>query len=195
MVSSRFFYNNIAHLIMKKIRLFISSSIDGYIATPDGDLDWLIDYPNPERLDYGYQKFLSEIDTVIMGGQAYRSLKYMDIVWPYKGKTTFIISHNPDKGKIEDNIAFITEDVIEKVTEIKEGNGSDIALVGGGEVTKMLLQANLIDEMIITTVPILLGGGISLFPPYFTTSEWRICESNLYENGLLQAFYSKKRML
>jgi len=183
---------SVIKLDYEKIRLFITSSIDGYIATPDGDLDWFIDYPNPERLDYGFQKFLSEIDSVILGGQAYRSLKYMDVVWPYKGKTTYIISRNLDERKNEDNIIYITDDVVNKVAAIKEDNGRDIALAGGSEITGLLLKANLVDEMVITTVPVLLGDGIPLFSQLFKTSEWSIIESTLCENGLLQAIYRKK---
>ena len=176
---------------MRKISLFITSSIDGYIATPDGDTDWLTEYPNLERLDYGYKKFLSKIDTVLMGGNTYRSLLSMDIIWPYEAKTTYIISYSPVENIVEDNIHCITENIISEISAIKEKNGSNIGLVGGGELTKLLLQADLIDEMIISTVPILLGDGIPLFPPYYKLSKWRIEESKCYKNGLLQAVYRK----
>ena len=76
---------------------------------------------------------------------------------------------------------------------MKEQKGDGIGLVGGGELTKILLQSNLIDEMIISTVPILLGGGIPLFSPYYEISRWYIDESKLYTNGLLQTVYKKVR--
>ena len=176
---------------MSKITLFIASSIDGYIATSDGDLEWLAEYSNTERLEYDYRKFLSKTDTVIMGANTYRSLNCMEIFRPYKEKKTYIITHNPDLVKGGDNIFFISDNVVDEVSAIKEKNGNDIALIGGGEVIKLFLQADLIDEIIILTIPILLGDGISLFTPYFKMSKWCIFKSALLENGLLQVIYHK----
>ena len=178
---------------MRKIKLYITASIDGYIASPDGDMDWLTEYPNPQNSDYGFRKFLSEIDTVIMGGQTYRSFLCMDIVWPYKDKTTYIITRSSVKNKLCDNIYCLSGNVIEEISLMKEQKGDDIGLVGGGELINILLQSNLIDEMIISTVPILLGGGIPLFSPYYEISRWHINDSKLYENGLLQTVYKKVR--
>lgn len=151
---------------MKKIKLYTVISIDGYIALPDGDLDWMTEYPHLEQLNYGYQKFLSEIDTIIMGGQTYRNFLCQDIIWPYTDKTTYIISRNPIEDKKENNIYGITGNIIEEVAKIKNGKGNDIGLLGGGELTKFFLQNNLINGMIISTVPILLGDGMLLFPPF-----------------------------
>ena len=178
---------------MKKIKLFIASSIDGYIATPNGDLEWLTEHPNPKQIDCGFNEFLSKIDTVIMGGHTYRNFLCMDIIWPYKSKKIYVISNSILENFLNINISFITNNVIDEITAIKNDKGSDIALVGGGVLTKMLLQENLIDEMIITTVPVLLGYGIPLFPPYYEMSNWRIYKSEIYENGLLQAFYHKAK--
>jgi dihydrofolate reductase len=176
---------------MRKIKMLITSSIDGYVASPDGDLEWMSEYYTTERLEYDYRRFLSETDTVIMGANTYRSLNSMEIIRPYKGKKVYIITHNPDLVKGGDNIFFISENVVNEVSAIKEKNGNDIALIGGGEVIKLFLQADFIDEMIILTVPILLGDGISLFTPYFKMSKWRILNSDLLENGLLQAIYGR----
>ena len=176
---------------MKRIKLYIAATIDNYIATSDGDLDWLREYPNPEHLDYGFSKFLSETDTILMGGQTYRNLLCMDVVWSYKDKTTYIISRSPITNKLDSNIHNITENIIEKIAKLKENGGNDIGLVGGGELTKMLLQHDLIDEMIITTIPILLGGGIPLFPPFFPISNWHIEKTELLKNGVMQTTYRK----
>ena len=176
---------------MRKIKLFIASSIDGYIATPDGDLEWLTEYSNTERLGFSYREFFSEIDAVIMGANTLRGLKSMETIVPYKGKKTYIITHNPDKKIESDSIFFISENVVNEVFALKEKNGNDIALIGGSEVIKLFLQEDFIDEMIILTVPILLGEGISLFTPYFKMSKWCIFNSTLLENGLLQVVYRK----
>ncbi|MBK5719535.1 dihydrofolate reductase [Dysgonomonas sp. Marseille-P4677] len=176
---------------MKKIKLYIASTIDGYIATSDGDLDWLREFPNSEKSDFGYKNFMSGIDAVLIGGQTYRSLLCMDVVWPYKSKTTYIISRKPIDIKIDCDIYNITKNAIEEIAKIKNEEGGDIALFGGGILTKMLLQHDMIDEMTISTIPILLGGGISLFPVYFPTSSWYIEKTELFKNGLMQTVYRK----
>ena len=80
---------------MKRIKLYIAVSLDGYIARPDGDIDWLTEFPNPSKIDYGYKDFFESVDMVIMGGQTYRDIICMDVVWPYKNKTTYVVTRNP----------------------------------------------------------------------------------------------------
>jgi dihydrofolate reductase len=66
---------------MGKIKVYIAASLDGYIARPDGDLDWLTEFPNPSKEDYGYNEMLTSVDTVIMGGRTYHELSCMDILY------------------------------------------------------------------------------------------------------------------
>jgi len=79
---------------MKKIILFMAVSLDSYIAEPDGSLEWLTSFPNPEKTDYGHNDFLSAIDTVIMGGRIYCELLNMDVIWPYKEQQTYVVSRH-----------------------------------------------------------------------------------------------------
>lgn len=174
---------------MRKIKLYIAASIDGYIARIDGDLDWLMEYPiNPET-NYGYNDFYESVDTVIMGGQTYRDILNMDFVWPYKDKTTYVIIRNP--MGIKENICYITENVIEKISNLRNEKGKDIWLVGGGKLITMLLNQNMIDEMIITTIPVILGQGIRLFPDNPKESQWKAHYSTNYRNGVAQITYKK----
>lgn len=176
---------------MRKIKLYIAASIDGFIARPDGDLDWLTGYPNPSKTDYGYKDFYSSIDTVIMGGRTYHDILSMDVAWPYKYKVTYVVTHNPAKISSKEDIRFITENIIETIITLKEKDGHDIWLVGGGQLISMLLNHDLIDEMIITTIPTILGRGISLFPNNPKESNWELVESKAYENGVTQIEYRK----
>ena len=89
---------------MRKIKLYIAASIDGYIAGPDGELDWLSDYPITPKLNYGYKDFFDSIDTVIMGGRTYRDILNMDVVYPYKDKKSYIITRNAINTPKEDII-------------------------------------------------------------------------------------------
>lgn len=176
---------------MKKIKLYIAASIDGFIARINGDLDWLTEYPITAETNYGYDDFFESIDTVIMGGRTYRDILCMDVVWAYKSKTTYVITHSP-LGTKED-IHFITDDIIKTISKLREEEGKDIWLVGGGEIITMLLNEDLVDEMIITYIPVILGNGISLFPNKPKESKWNTQNSILYNNGVLQIEYVKVR--
>ena len=175
---------------MKKIKLYIATSIDGHIARNDGDIDWLTDYPITSELNYGYDEFYNSVDTVLMGGRTYRELLCMDVLWTYRDKMTYVITRNPLGEK--ENILFISDNVIETISQLRKVEGRDIWLVGGGELTSMLLNNNLIDEMIITTIPIILGSGIPLFPNNPKETNWEAIQTQKYENGIIQTKFVLK---
>lgn len=174
---------------MKKVKLYIAASIDGYIARPDGDLEWLTGFPNPSKTDYGYQDFLASVDTVIMGNRTYHDILCMDMLWPYKDKETYVVTHHSQETK--ENIRFISENVVETISELRKKDGKDIWLVGGGQLVSLLLREDLIDEMQITYIPIILGDGIPLFPGSTKEVHWNLLESKAFDNGLLQVKYQR----
>lgn len=176
---------------MRRIILYIATSIDGYIATPDGGVEWLNEIPNPTNEDHGYKELLASIDTVLMGGKTYHEIIGFGIPWPYKDKKSYVISRRDSNVTPNENVHFITEDVIARISELKFEVGKDIWLVGGGELTAMLLNANLIDEMQICTVPIILGNGIPLFPGKTKESHWKLVNSKVFSTGLLLSTYQK----
>ncbi|MDH6310314.1 dihydrofolate reductase [Dysgonomonas sp. PFB1-18] len=172
---------------MKKIILYIAASLDQRIAEPDGSLEWLIEFPNPEKTDYGFKKLLASTDIVIMGGRTYREFLNMDIIWPYSRQMTYVVSHH-NWGEKE-NIKFITENTIERISELRNQEGKDILLVGGGELTSKLLTSNLIDEMYITYIPVILGKGVPLFPEQSKESQWELTENKIYNLGVMIVKY------
>jgi len=176
---------------MKKIILYIAASLDGRIAEPDGGLDWLTDFPNPEKTDYGYKDLLASVDTVIMGGRTYRELQCMEVIWPYPNQHTYVISHH-EWSKKEENISFITENIVAAISELRSKSGKGIWLVGGGELVSMLLAADLIDEMQITYLPIILGKGIPLFPEQSKESQWELKGSTVFNSNVIKIDYKKK---
>lgn len=186
-----FFINIAEHLrIMKKIKLYIATSIDGFIARPDGNLDWLMKYPINFETNYGYDSFYESIDTVVMGGRTYHSILAMDVKWPYQDKNNFIVTRHPVEA--QDNIKYITSNIVEEISHLREETGKDIWLVGGGELVSILLNAKLIDEMIITTIPVVLGNGVPLFPNIIKESDWNAIDNNLYGKGVTQITYRLK---
>lgn len=170
---------------MKKVKLYIAASIDGFIAPPDGDLDWLVSSPRPSKEDY--QTFFDSVDTVVIGGNTYRSMFCMDILWPYKDKTTYIVTRNPILEK--ENVNYITENVIETITQLKKEKGKDIWLVGGGELVSWLHSHNLIDEIIVTHIPVTLEKGIPLFSDTLKESDWVLTEQIAYDNNAVKKVY------
>lgn len=176
---------------MRRIILYIATSIDGYIATPDGGVEWLNEIPNPTNEDHDYKELLASIDTVLMGGKTYHEIIGFGIPWPYKDKTSYVVSRRDSNVTPNENVHFITEDVIARISELKSEIGKDIWLVGGGELTAMLLNANLIEEMQICTVPIILGNGIPLFPGKTKESQWKLANSKVFSTGLLLSTYQK----
>lgn len=90
---------------MKKIKLYIAASLDQRIAEPDGGIEFLSNYPVNEEMNYGYNDLLASVDTVIMGGRTYREILCMDVLWPYKGMDTYVVSHHTWED--ENDVCFI----------------------------------------------------------------------------------------
>lgn len=175
---------------MKKIILYIATSIDGRIAEPDGDMEWLSGFPITEEMNYGYKDFFASIDTILMGGRSWREMSNMDAMGAYANKNIYVVSHH-NWGEKE-NIKFITENIIERITALRNESGKDIWLFGGGELISILLAADLVDEMQIAYIPVILGQGIPLFFEQPKESKWKIGATNVYDSGVLKVDYQKK---
>lgn len=149
---------------MRKVRLYIAQSLDGFIAREDGKVDWLEVEPGGEEpgTDYGYAEFLAQIDTTLMGYNTYREILGFGIPFPYPDKTNYVFSRN-HKKEDENPVEFISSDATGFVANLKSDSGKDIWLIGGAELNRVLLDAGLIDEIIVTTKSTLLGSGIPLF--------------------------------
>ncbi|MFW9845354.1 MAG: dihydrofolate reductase family protein [Candidatus Thorarchaeota archaeon] len=142
--------------------VYVATSLDGFIATSDGGLDWLDEIPNPEKSDFGYTKFMSGIDAIVMGRKTFDKVLGFD-PWPYD-KPVYV----PSKSKLnipkelENKAKAITGSPKEFVTQLKE-LGYQNLYIDGGITIQGFLEDDLIDELIITRVPVLLGTGIPLF--------------------------------
>lgn len=126
-----------------------------------------------------------------MGGHTYRDILNMDVIYPYKDKISYVITRNRDSQTSIKNVQFLSDNIIKMVIALKDQQGKDIWLVGGGEIISMLLDNNLVDEMIITYIPKILGDGIPLFPKMKIESNWRLVNTQSYENGVLSVEYQK----
>lgn len=171
---------------MKKLKLYIASSLDGFIAREDGDLKWLTEAPNPENDDHGYAAFLETVDTVLMGNSTYKWVVAEGMPDPYPDKKNFVFTRG--EAGTTGNINYINDDPVVFTSELKKGDGKDIFLVGGGELIRQLLAAGLIDEMIIFIVPVFLGRGIRLFPETENplTLNYLVTKVEVRSNGFIE---------
>ncbi|MCM3764530.1 dihydrofolate reductase family protein [Neobacillus niacini] len=146
----------------RKLALFIASSLDGYIATNDESLEWLFRVEGEG--DNGYSEFYDTVDTVVMGKRTYDWIMDQEDnrqEFPYKNKDCFVFT----RSSIEDteDVKFVNVDLTKFANELKSKDGKNIWIVGGGELLQHFLQEKLIDEIIITVAPTILGSGIPLF--------------------------------
>ena len=176
---------------MAKIKLFIASSIDGYIAKLDHSLDWLDSIPNPDNLDYGYEEFYSSVETLFIGRKTYEVVQDMDVEWPYPDSKTYIITRNDKYTVTTPNTFVINKDIEDFVDELKASQKKDIWLVGGGELISMFMDLELIDEMILTIFPIVLGSGVPLFASDSKEVRYKLIDSRVFETGLINLHYAK----
>ncbi|MCT1578920.1 dihydrofolate reductase family protein [Oceanobacillus kimchii] len=144
----------------RKVKLFIATSLDGYIATKNESIQWLDDIEGEG--DNGYLRFYEEIDTVIMGNKTYQWLESQNLSeFPYQSKDCYVFSRK-ESGSNE-NVIFVNDDVERFIQMLQNKEGRDIWIVGGGELLSSFIEKDLIDEYIITVAPIILGEGIPLF--------------------------------
>lgn len=173
---------------MRKLILYIATSLDGYIARADGRVDWLESIPNPDQLDYGYADFLASVDTTLMGNSTYQTILSFGGDFPYADKLNFVFSRQTSLTDT-DYVRFVHEDPATFVKSLKNQPGKDIWLVGGGQLNTILLNAGLIDQFIITLAPVSLGAGIPLFGPGAVETQFKFIKSESFETGFVQVVY------
>ncbi len=144
----------------RKVILYIATSLDGYIAKPNDDLSFL-SIVEQEGQDYGYADFVKTVDTVIVGRKTYDKVISMGFDFPHADKDAYIITRTP--RPTVGSVKFYSGDLKTLVGKLKTESGKNIYCDGGAEMVNELLKDNLIDEFIISVIPILVGNGTKLF--------------------------------
>ena len=177
----------------KKNSVFIATSLDGYIADKNGGIDWLHSIPNPNNDDMGYVKFTNVIDALVMGRTTFETVCGFDVDWPYN-KPVFVLSNTlnkiPDSYKEK---AFLVKGTLTKILEPIYEKGYHRLYIDGGTTIRNFLKADLIDEMVITTIPILLGGGSPLFSELPKELKFELIKTKTFLNQVVQNHYKRKR--
>lgn len=174
-----------------KAKVFIGTSLDGFIARKNGDFDWLIKFANDEAVNE-YNQFIKGIDAILVGRGTYETvLKFSD--WPYKNKL-FILSSSikeiPDE--LKDKVAILSMKPAEVLQYLSE-KGFTSVYVDGGKVIQSFLKEDLIDELIISKAPVLIGSGIPLFGHLDIDLHFKHIDTVVFSNGLVRSYYQRIR--
>lgn len=144
----------------RNVVLFIATSLDGYIATKDESLEWL--FKAEGEGDNGFAEFYETVDTVLMGKRTYDWVMRQDIKeFPYKNKECYVFTRSDIRDT--ENVSFVNDDLASFVHKLKDQEGKNIWIVGGGDLLQSFIEEKLVNELILTIAPTLLGKGIPLF--------------------------------
>ena len=171
---------------MRKVVLGLGISLDGYIARPDGAVDFLF---MPK--DYSMGPFFATIDTAIMGRKTYdAALKMGGGGFGDSKMKSYVLSHSQPPGE-RGGVIFVNESPKSFVEKLRKLRGKNIWLMGGGELARDFLKEDLVDELYIGVVPVLIGEGIPLFPSGFPQREFTLLENKTFSKGLIALKYAR----
>ena len=169
---------------MRKIILFIATSLDGYIAAKDGSVDWLF-----TDQDYGTNAFMNSVDTILMGRKTYQ--KAINFGFGIFADKKIYVFTKSKKFKSSAGIEMINEDAVSFIRKLISKKGKNIWLMGGGELVSSLQKKNLINEYSLFVHPIILGEGIPLFSELSKISTLKLKSYKKFSSGLVRIDYSK----
>lgn len=172
----------------RKVVLYIAMSLDGYIARLDGDIDWLSIVEKPPE-DYGYAKFIETVDAVIMGRKTYDKVLSFNMGFPHKGRKCYVVSRT--RTGVDGDVEYYSGNLEELIAELKARDGKNIFIDGGAEVVNQLLKSKMIDELILSIIPIFLGSGIRLFQEGCPEQQLNLKSMFSFETGLVQLWYQQ----
>jgi dihydrofolate reductase len=172
--------------------VYIAQSLDGYIADKNGGLDWLNNIPNPENNDFGFADFIENIDAIVMGRNTFQKVLTLGD-WPYT-KPVYVISSSLNKipNELSDKVTILNSNPSELVKRLNQ-KGHKNLYIDGGLLIQSFLSEDLIDELIITTIPILLGGGIPLFGDLNNSMKFSHVKTEVLLNSLVKSYYKRQR--
>jgi len=171
-----------------RLSVFIASSLDGYIATREGSLAWLEQAARSDE-DYGYQSFLESVDALAMGRGTYDHVAHLDPL-PFGARPVFVFTHHPPPPR--DGVTFWQESPRAALDRWKT-MGLGRVYVDGGVLISAFLAQGLIDDLVLTKAPILLGDGLPLFHPIPVGTELRLESVQSWPSGFVNLTYSRVR--
>jgi dihydrofolate reductase len=181
----------LCHLLELKTIVYIGTSLDGFIARKNGDIDWLTQFANDDAIR-AYDEFMSRVDVIVIGRGTFEKVLTFPS-WPYE-KKVFVLSKSikqvPDV--VKDKIAVLSMEPKELLNYLSDKNFSAV-YVDGGKVIQGFLKEDLIDELIISRAPVLIGNGIPLFDDLNSDLKFKHTHTQVSSNGLVRSYYERQR--
>lgn len=173
---------------MRRIRYSVAMSLDGYIAGPEGEYDWIVMDP-----DIDFASLTAEFDTILVGRRSYEVMDQEGKGEPVFGMDTYLLSRTL-APEAYPRLSVLGDGAADRIRDLRAADGKDIWLFGGGVLFRSLLEARLVDTVEVAVIPILLGGGIPLFPPPGPRAELTLEAHRLYpKTGTLFLEYAVAR--
>lgn len=173
--------------------VFIGASLDGYIADKQGGLDWLRAIPNPESDDMGYNAHTDRIDALVMGRNTMDMVLSFGIDWPYS-KPVYVLSNTlTEVPKELEGKVFLVKGELTLIIENLNSKGMNNLYIDGGITIQKFMREDLIDELIISTIPVVLGGGSPLFGDLVSPLDFTLKGVTTYLDEIVQTHYLRKR--
>ncbi len=172
--------------------VYIAASLDGFIAKKDGNIDWLNEIPNPDGSDFGFSEFLKNIDAIVMGKNTFELVLTFN-KWPYN-KPVFVLSRTLQsvQNNLADKVEILRGSANSVVKELNARKYFNL-YIDGGKTIQGFLKQELIDEIIITRIPILLGEGIPLFAELTKDQKYEHIKTEVLNNALVRSHYKRLR--
>ena len=172
-----------------KVSVYIATSLDGFIARKNGALDWLNGGDEQGAEDYGYQEFMDSVDVLVVGRKTFeKALTFGE--WPYRGKKVVVLSTGAPSipGSLHDSVTVLSSSPKDLVEHLSS-QGATHLYIDGGITIQHFIAAGLVDEMIITRIPILIGDGVPLFGPLNEDVKLTHIATRQFDNGYVQSKY------
>lgn len=176
---------------MPSFQYFVASSLDGFIATADDQLDWLLQFDGFDGGKESYDAFMADVGCIVMGGGTYAWLmEHEPGNWPYPSTPCWVFTHHELSAPKGSDITFVRGPVAEFVEDLKEqAGGRNVWIVGGGVLAAQFADAGALDELIISIIPVVLGSGKAVLPMAGPTPPLELVSSHTLGRGIVELRY------
>ncbi|WP_457962330.1 dihydrofolate reductase family protein [Arthrobacter sp. D1-29] len=176
---------------MSRIQYFVASSLDGFIATSTDDLGWLLQFDGFEGGKESYESFMDGVGCIVMGGETFAWLmKHEPGNWPYTSTPSYVFTRHEYAAPPGADVTFIRGEVGEFVQDFKDdARGKNVWVVGGGNLAAQFAGAGLLDELIVSIIPVVLGNGKRLLPLEGPTPPLQLTDSRTLGRGVVELRY------
>jgi dihydrofolate reductase len=176
---------------MSTVQYYVASSLDGFIATADDDLAWLLQFDGFEGGKESYDTFMAGVGCIVMGGSTYQwIMDHEPGNWPYPGTPCWVFTHHEFTAPPGADVTFVRGEVSEFADDFtRDAAGKNIWVVGGGELAAQFADAGLLDELIVSIIPVVLGQGKRLLPLKGPTPPLELADSRTQGRGIVELRY------